>query len=224
MASFKITGQMKVKTLKEQFMNNFGTVLRVYYHHRFADDNVTLASIRGEGAMGGELDCGENDIVGDFEEFMMELYGIEVQVASPDDSYLVNNSLRLGEVKNVAKAIPENGKQGKSKFLFNGQEYALKGRLVHAVVKRFIEENPNVTLEILDKTFNVSVRKFVATPEEAMAILDSSGKAGGNYYTKPEDVISFKNGKVVVWNYWPMKYFTVFMDTVKKIGYSVEEA
>jgi hypothetical protein len=223
MASFKITGQMKVKTLKEHFMNNFGTVLRVYYHHRFADDNVTLASIRGEGAVGGELDCGDNDIVGDFEEFMMALYGIEVQVASPDDSYLVNNSLRLGEVKNVAKAIPENGKQGKSKFFFNGQEYALKGRLVHAVVKRFIEETPNVTLEILDKTFNVSTRKFVATPEEAMTILDSSGKAGGNYYTKPEDVISFKNGKVVVWNYWPMKYFTVFMDTVKKIGYSVEE-
>ncbi len=223
MASFKITGQMKVKTLKEQFMNNFGSVLRVYYHHHFADDNTTLAAIRGEGAMGGELDCGENDIVGDFEEFMMELYGIEVQVASPDDSYLVNNSLRLGEVKNVAKQIPENGKQGKSKFLFNGLEYAQKGRLVHAVVKRFIEENPDVTIESLDKTFNVTTRKFVATLEEAMTILDSNGKAGGNYYTKPEDVISSKNGKVVVGNYWPMKFFTVFMDTVKKIGYSVEE-
>ncbi|MBR4837138.1 MAG: hypothetical protein IK004_01710 [Bacteroidales bacterium] len=223
MASFKITGQMKVKTLKEQFMNNFGTVLRVYYHHRFADDNVTLASIRGEGAVGGELDCGENDIVGDFEEFMMELYGIEVQVASPDDSYLVNNSLRLGEVKNVAKAISENGKQGKSKFVFNGQEYALKGRLVHAVVKHFIEENPNVTIETLDKTFNVTSRKFVTTPVIAMTTTDSSGKAGGNYYMNPEDFISIINNQIVVWNYWPMKYFSVFMDTVKKIGYSVEE-
>ena len=39
---------------------------------------------------------------------VIELYGIEVQVASPDDSYLVNNSLRLGEVKNVAKQMMDN--------------------------------------------------------------------------------------------------------------------
>ena len=37
---------MKVKTLKEQFMNNFGSVLRVYYHHHFADDNATLAALK----------------------------------------------------------------------------------------------------------------------------------------------------------------------------------
>lgn len=31
MAEFKVTGQMKVKTFKEQFKECFGTVLRVYH-------------------------------------------------------------------------------------------------------------------------------------------------------------------------------------------------
>ena len=152
MASFKITGQMKVKTLKEQFMNNFGSVLRVYYHHHFADDNVTLASIRGEGAIGGELDCGERDIVGDFEEFMMELYGIEVQVASPDNSFLVDNNLELCEVKN-ASPNPNNAEKKRKKvvFVFNGQTYTTKGRLCFNMLNTMWSKIPMPHLSLCKK-------------------------------------------------------------------------
>lgn len=37
----------------------------------------------------------------------------------------------------------------KAKHQFNGQPYAVKGRLCHAVVKYYVEQNPNVTLEEL---------------------------------------------------------------------------
>ena len=222
MASFKITGQMKVKTLKEQFMNNFGSVLRVYYHHHFADDNATLAAIRGEGAIGGELDCGDNDIVGDFEEFMMALYGIEVQVASPDNSFLVDNDLKLCEVRN-ASLNPNTEKKVKKAFVFNGQTYKLKGRLCHAIVKYYAEQNPNAALVTLQRAFNTATNMIVATPEMALTIVDSQGTPGGNFFMKEEEVIPLKNGKVVVWNYWPERYFTPFMEQVKALGYTVEE-
>ncbi|MDD6621522.1 MAG: hypothetical protein PUE90_02195 [Bacteroidales bacterium] len=91
----KIDGRMKVKTLKSQFKAAFGATLRVYKGKKFADDDATLASIRGEGAKGGELTVGGNLKVGSFENKVKELYGIEVQVATPDDSKLADNSITL---------------------------------------------------------------------------------------------------------------------------------
>ena len=99
MADLRIYGQMKVGTLKKQFKANFGSSLRVYQalscKGRFADDNATLASIRTEGAKGGELKVGGNTQVGNFEKKIAELYGIGVQVANADDTKLADNSVTL---------------------------------------------------------------------------------------------------------------------------------
>ena len=62
MAELKIDGRMKVKTLKANFKKNFGSTLRVYKSvtckGAMADDDATLASLRAEGAKGGELTVG----------------------------------------------------------------------------------------------------------------------------------------------------------------------
>ena len=83
MAEFKLDGRMKVKTLKEKFKECFGSTLRVYKSASckgaFADDDATLASIRAEGAKGGELVVKGNIKVGNFEKKVAELYGIGVQ-------------------------------------------------------------------------------------------------------------------------------------------------
>ena len=99
MAEFKLTGHMKVKTLKASFKEAFGATLRVYKSTSckggFADDNATLASIRAEGAKGGELAVKGNMQVGNFEKKIAEMYGIGVQVASIDDSVLVSDSITI---------------------------------------------------------------------------------------------------------------------------------
>ena len=92
MGEFKIDGRMKVKKLRDTFKKEFGATLRVYYHKHFADDDATLASIRAEGCKGGEITVGSNTKVGNFEKKVMDLYGIEVQVAVADDSKLANNN------------------------------------------------------------------------------------------------------------------------------------
>ena len=72
MADFSLNGRTKVKTLKDNFKKNFGGTLRVYKSvsckGAFADDNATLASIRAEGAKGGELVVKGNMQVGNFEK------------------------------------------------------------------------------------------------------------------------------------------------------------
>lgn len=99
MAEFKLDGRMKVKTLKDTFKKTFGASLRVYKNvsckGAFADDNATLASIRAEGAKGGELVVAGNLKVGNFEKKVAELYGIGVQVANPSDTALSDNSITL---------------------------------------------------------------------------------------------------------------------------------
>ena len=80
MAEFTLNGRTKVKTLKANFKENFGSTLRVYKSVSckggFADDDATLASIRAEGCKGGELVVRGNMQVANFEKKVAELYGI----------------------------------------------------------------------------------------------------------------------------------------------------
>ncbi len=99
MAEIALKSKMKVKTLKAEFKKAFGSTLRVYKSVNckgaFADDDATLASIRAEGAKGGELAVKGNMQVGNFEKKVAEMYGIGVQVANADDSKLADNSATL---------------------------------------------------------------------------------------------------------------------------------
>ena len=102
MAELKVSGRMSVKKLKENFKNEFGGTLRVYDGREKADDNATLASIRrDEDAKGGELICQGNRTVGRFEREMLEVFGIKVQVATPDDYTLALDGITLASLKSI---------------------------------------------------------------------------------------------------------------------------
>ena len=99
MAEIALKGNMKVKTLKADFKKAFGSTLRVYMSPtckgRMADDEATLASIRADGAKGGELKVVGNMQVGNFEKKIVEMYGIGVQVANAADTALADNSITI---------------------------------------------------------------------------------------------------------------------------------
>ena len=102
MADFKISGHMKVKTLKELFANEIGGTLRVYNGKKLADDDATLASIRSnEGAKGGDFTCRTSRTVGKFEQEIWDVYGIKVQVATADNWILVLDGITLSKVKDI---------------------------------------------------------------------------------------------------------------------------
>lgn len=99
MAELSVSGRMVVKTLKKQFKEAFGCSLRVYAatscKGRFADEDATLASIRGEGAKGGEMKVNGNTLVGNFEKKFAETYGIGVQVANANDTALAKDDVTI---------------------------------------------------------------------------------------------------------------------------------
>ncbi len=98
MSDLKVSGNLTVAGLKKRFKATFGCSLRVYTTSTcksYAKDDATLASIRAEGAKGGELTVGSNLRVGNFEKKMEEVFGVYVQVATPDDSKLAKNDITL---------------------------------------------------------------------------------------------------------------------------------
>ena len=101
-AELKISGKMSVKKLKEHFKNEFGGTLRVYDGRSKADDDARLASIRrNEDAKGGELVCNGHLTVGSFERRMRDIFGIKVQVATPDDWTLALDGVTLAKLKDI---------------------------------------------------------------------------------------------------------------------------
>ena len=145
---------------------------------------------------------------------------------------IINNESHLGEIveSTIALSAVTNLKafdgplvMKKSRALevntFNGKEIKGKGRLCHAIVKSYIEQHPDITLAELKSIFNVpKCDCIVESLEVAMTITDSSGKAGGDHYVKENDWIMTKEGAVVVWSYWPERYYAPFMEKVKKLG------
>jgi len=93
----KISGKMKVKTLKSQFKEEFGLTLRVYDGRSFADEETTLASIRKGDSNGGEFSPKKNMKVGNLEKQILKMYGIKVQVAGSSDNYLCNDDDTLSK-------------------------------------------------------------------------------------------------------------------------------
>ena len=148
---------------------------------------------------------------------------------------IVNDDDKLGDIveATIAQSAVTNLKAfdspvmlKKSRALevntFNGKEIKGKGRLCLAIVKKYVDEHPDVTLAELKSIFNVpKCDVVVELLDVAMTIKDSSGKAGGDHYIKDADQITIKEGKVVVWSYWPERYYLPFMENVRRLGIKI---
>ena len=95
MAGLSITGQLKVSTLQNKFLKEFGLMLRVYDGRALAETDQTLAQARKHKGSGSGLSVAKNMKVGNLEKKFEVEFGLKVQVAGSDDSYLCNDDLTL---------------------------------------------------------------------------------------------------------------------------------
>lgn len=92
-----VDGRMKVKTLKKGFNEIFGVEIKVYKTAttgkgaKTADVNVTLASVRGEGAKGGQISLHGRTKVGNVEKMFKEQMGIGIQILDKEGKLADNN-------------------------------------------------------------------------------------------------------------------------------------
>ena len=175
-AELKVSGRMTVKRLKENFKNAFEGTLRVYDGRAKADDNATLASIRrNEDAKGGELVCNGHLTVGSFERRMRDIFGIKVQVATPDDWTLALDGITLAKLKD----IPEKCSKADMESLV---AYKRRAKSVEPVEADSTEVNNNIELKDIAKDAVVFLSFTANEGEEFYSYLHNLIKDGAQYY------------------------------------------
>ena len=174
-ADLKVSGRMTVKRLKENFKNDFGGTLRVYDGREKADDNATLASIRrNEDAKGGELVCNGHLTVGSFERRMRDIFGIKVQVATPDDWTLALDGITLAKLKD----IPEKCSKADMESLV---AYKRKAKNVESVEADSTGVNDSIELKDIAKDAVVFLSFTANEGEEYYCYLHNLIKDGALY-------------------------------------------
>jgi hypothetical protein len=140
MAGLSITGQMKVSTLQEGFLKEFGLTLRVYDGRAFADPTQTLAQVRKKKGSGKDLSVAKNMKVGNLEDKFEEEFGLKVQVAGSDDSYLCKDELTLNaaqqdDEKKLARKERKAARQGEASDDGGGDDFIIEDSETEGVME-----------------------------------------------------------------------------------------
>jgi hypothetical protein len=99
---FHISPNKKLKTIKNDFKENFGLTLRIYKGKQFADPEMTISGLNNKttkeiNSKNGDLSIKASMKIGDFEKLIEQHYGLSVKVANEFDTYCVNDKYTLGQ-------------------------------------------------------------------------------------------------------------------------------
>lgn len=100
--------------------------------------------------------------------------------------------------QNDEVVLTKTGGRDTSKLKFNGELYG-KGRLVLAVVKKYVEDNPKTTLTKLKEVFPSELQPRYGMFQEVSAAKKMSADRD-RFFLKPEDLIKVGDKKVAVCN------------------------
>ncbi len=105
MATIKIMGQAKVKTIKGIFRKKMGVDIEIYDQEgNPAPDDVSLGSIRTQSPKSTELKIVGNSKVRTVEKYFEDNYGVKVDILNPD-GVLSDNDATLGDIRRLYAAV-----------------------------------------------------------------------------------------------------------------------
>jgi len=115
------------------------------------------------------------------------------------------------------------GSKDFSKFRFNGNSYN-KGRLVNAVIKKVVEDNPEITFAELERKFPKKIQGswgVFTLKNEAEKIYERTNRI--RYYIKPEEVILLADNILIsTTTQWVAESIKAFIEQAQKYGYKIE--
>lgn len=121
----------------------------------------------------------------------------------------VNSSL-ISEVQNIVKETNSLSKRDTAKILYNGVSYP-KSRLVHAIFKDFIQNNPGMDFGQLAKNFPPvqGKRPLFVKLDEALEI---KAKGQARHFVKDGEELQLIDGQIAVSNQWGVGNLPKFLD------------
>jgi len=120
-------------------------------------------------------------------------------------------------IRESFQAVSKSSSRDYTKFQFEGQAYA-KNRLVLAVVKKHVENNPEITVQELTQAFTDSRLPVIIAPiDEAREIADRTGHRR-HFVDEP---ITLIGAEIAVNNQWGAGGIEAFIDLAESLGYSI---
>ena len=116
--------------------------------------------------------------------------------------------------------IPKTTKRDTTRYMFEGQIY-LKNRLVLAVVKKYVNNNPEITRSKLKEIFSKSLQGSMGVVENSeIALLRKDCDV--RFFTKPNEIIHLCDGDMYVCSQWGILNIPNFLAVAKNLGYNIE--
>ena len=125
------------------------------------------------------------------------------------------------EIVVLSTPIVKTGVKDTTKYQIDGEGRYGKAKLVHEIVRRYVERNPGVSFETLKKIFPTP--KLIRT----LGVFDevhAARKRDDRYYTDRKMLISLGDGvKIATCNQWAKESMDEFIENIKKqkIGFEI---
>ena len=179
-----ISSRMKVKKLKDDFLEEFGLGIRVYkrYGRQFADDEVTLAAIRNDEFKGAEFSPDSNSKISTIQDKIMELFGFKVEMCG-SNGHLCNDDLTLAGAYEIDRQYVDG-------YEIVNQEDISDSHESH--VKNESDDDYQQEFEILHQNFSNSVDNGIITFEQ----YDNAGAIMCALYPNEARLINIEDGNL----------------------------
>ena len=157
----------------------------------------------------------------EYNELLLEVLNRIVKLEKEVEE-LKNNRNKNENVLSEKPIIDDKPQQrDKTRYMFNGNVY-LKNRLVLAIIKEFVSQNPNITCGELKAVFNKSLQGSIGVVE-----YESVAKQRGDYqvrfFARGDEIIKLKDGNMLVCSQWGILNIPNFIKRAEQLGYTIEK-
>lgn len=114
----------------------------------------------------------------------------------------------------------QTNKRDTTRFMFAGNVY-LKNRLVLEVVKKYVEENPEISKGELKQIFSKSLQGSIGVVEN-VEVATLRHDCDIRFFTKENEIIHLHDGDMYVCNQWGVLNIPNFLKAAEQIGYKIE--
>ena len=109
----------------------------------------------------------------------------------------------------------------KKRYMFNGNVY-LKNRLVLAIVKDYVSNNPTITSGELKMIFDKSLQGSIGVVENEL-IAKQRKDYQVRFFSKDDEVIQLTDGNMFVCSQWGILNIKNFIKRTEQMGYKIEQ-
>ena len=157
----------------------------------------------------------------EYNELLLEVFNRIVKLEK-EVAELKNNRNTIENVLPKKPIIDDKPQQrDKTRYMFNGNVY-LKNRLVLAIVKDYVSDNPTITSGELKMIFDKSLQGSIGVVENEI-IAKQRKDYQVRFFARGDEIIKLKDGNMLVCSQWGILNIPNFIKRAEQLGYTIEQ-